>query len=122
MTTPTPTPPDLPHVDPWTFTTAERMALQRQFDCDYSDLFDAVAGKASGRLRGKTDSKLIDGNKKIHFADEVLAAMIIIVAHRTDPTATAESLGLDVITWDQLIQVLLPSPKAGKPATSRRTT
>ena len=119
MTDPTPT-PDLPkvQVDADSFTGAESMALQREFECEFTDLVAYVGGKLSRRTRGQTDAKLIDSKGRVRFADEVLRWMIWTVWRRTDPAA--DRAPLDALQWEELRKLMLPLDDSGKAGTSRR--
>ena len=122
MTDPTPT-PALPTVqlDLDAFTGAEAMALQREFECDWTDLTRAVRGKVSGITRGKTAEKLLDSRNRVRFTNEVLAWMIWTIYRRTDPDAELAPL-LDLL-WGDLVKLLEPiDPKAGTEKRSTKTT
>ena len=121
MTDPTPTPLRKIHLELDTFTGAEAMALQREFECDWTDLVAVVAGKVSGRTRGQTDGKLLDSRKRVRFANEVLAWMIWTVYRRDDPDAKLAPL-LDLL-WGDLVELLEPAEgKAGSAKRSKTTT
>jgi hypothetical protein len=121
VTDPTPTPLRKIHLELDTFTGAEAMALQREFECDWTDLVAVVAGKVSARTRGQTDGKLLDSRKRVRFANEVLSWMIWTVYRRDDPGAELAPL-LDLL-WGDLVKLLEPiDPKAVSGKRSTRTT
>ena len=121
MTDPTPTPLRKIHLELDTFTGAEAMALQREFECDWTDLVAVVAGKVSARTRGQTDGKLLDSRKRVRFANEVLSWMIWTVYRRDDPGAELAPL-LDLL-WGDLVELLEPAaPKAGSARRGKTTT
>lgn len=115
MTDPTPTLPKV-HLDLDSFTSAEAMALQREFECDWTDLVAYVVGKITRRTRGQTGAKLVDSKDRVRFADEVLRWMIWTIWRRTDPMA--KRAPLDDLTWADLLDLL--EPAEGKAGSSRR--
>jgi hypothetical protein len=121
VTDPTPTLPKV-QVDTRTFTGAEAMALQREFECDWTDLVAHVNGKVSQRTRGKTLDKLVDSSGRVRFADEVLRWMIWTVWLRDDPKASRAPL--DPLQWDDLLALMLPldQGKVGTPRRGKTTT
>ncbi len=121
--TDTPTPDDLPRISVRSddFTGPEQMELQREFDCDWADLWSYVLGKASRRTLGNTTVKLRTSDGRVRFADEVLRHMIWVAERRTDPDAKLATWA--PYTWDQLVQIALTDPpKAGSGATRRKRT
>ena len=122
VTDPTDSPIPRVRVDADTFTGAETMRLQREFECEFTDLVEHVGGKLSRRTRGQTGAKLVDSKGRVRFADEVLRWMIWTVQLRTDPSATREPL--DALSWSHLVDLLEPvdTGKAGPTRRSRKTT
>lgn len=104
-----------------TFTGAETMTAQREFECDWSDLSSYVLGKATGATRRDTAQKLIDSKGQVRFADEVLRWLIWTVWRRTDPAASIAPL--QQLRWAQLLDLLEPAEgKAGSVKRSKTTT
>lgn len=89
MSDPTPATPEQIELDLPSFTHAERMELQKEFDCDFSDMWDYIAGKFSaGRI--DTSVKMLDRNGNVRFADEMIRHAVWVQRRRTDPNAKLE--------------------------------
>lgn len=128
MTDPTDTTPDPNEPDPnehlliemdfASFTYAERLEVQRAFDCDFPDMWDYIVGKA--RLNGRIDTtvKMLDRNGNVHFADEILRHMVWVQRKRTDPAA--QLTDLDHLNWGAMVKTLRRRPKAGTASTRPR--
>ena len=125
MTDPTPTAEPLRKIPAGpdffdTFTSAEVMAMQREFECDWTDITGVVGGKVSGRTRGQTNMKLINSKGRVRFSNEALAWMIWTVYRRDDPDAKLAPL-LDLL-WGDLVELLEPAEGKAGPAKRSKTT
>lgn len=112
--TPDPTPePELIKLDLGSFNYSERLELQREFDIDFADIWDRIAGKYSigdGRDRA-TDVKMVDRTGQPRFAEEMLRHAVWIQRRRTDPAAQIDDY--DDGSWTDLAQHLwAPAPLA----------
>lgn len=118
MTDHTP-PPEPIQLDLGSFTYAERLELQREFDIDFSDIWDRIAAKYSlgeGRDRA-TDVKMVDRHGTPRFAEEMLRHAVWIQRRRTDPDAQIDDF--DAGSWTDLARHLwAPAPLA--PGASKR--
>lgn len=118
MTDPAPTPEPI-QLDLGSFTYAERLELQREFDIDFTDIWDRIAAKYSlGEARDMaTDVKMVDRNGQPRFAEEMLRMAVWIQRRRSDPDAKIDDY--DDGGWTDLAKSLWrPAPLA--PGASNR--
>jgi hypothetical protein len=109
--------PEVVPLDLGSFTYAERLELQREFDIDFADIWDRIAAKYSlgdGRDRG-TEVKMVDRNGTPRFAEEMLRHAVWIQRRRTNPDAQIDDY--DDGSWTDLARHLwAPAPLAPGPS------
>jgi hypothetical protein len=108
-------------LDLGSFTYAERLELQREFDIDFADIWDRIAAKYSvGDDRDRsTDVKMVDRNGTPRFAEEMLRHAVWIQRRRTNPAAQIDDF--DDGNWVDLARHLWrPAPLVPGPSTRKR--
>jgi hypothetical protein len=78
-------------LDAMSFTSAERLECQIQFDSEFSDLLDYLFTVINPKREGPVSYAIIDRENRRHFSDEILAYFVWVQAKRADPDTQLET-------------------------------
>lgn len=87
---PAPAPEPIPDglvFDPYSFTAAERLEVQVQFDTAYGDLLAYVRASWNPNRTGPMESAIVDRNGRRWWPDEIMQFMLWVQVKRDRPDA-----------------------------------